>query len=444
MSRQRDAPSALRVLAVSDSDSYLKWTVGLLADGTIPWETEIAILRTAITPSKDQRSAALFGRGDLREPQVLGLARLITRTIRERPDVLFLACTGPVVEVITRLIDRALPADARPLYITGLPGLCWPADPKAWGYRLAADVMLTHSERERESFAELGRQLGASAELAVVQLPSLRPDPTPYSSYPASQHRDRVVFAAQAKVPVSRADREKILLHLDRLGGARPELRPVVKLRARAGEFQTHLERLPYDELWEDLLARGEVTRGRIAFETGSMAEQWPTARALVTVSSTAALEAIAADIPVLVLGDFGVNREMLNMTFIGSGCIGRLQDLGEGRFFQPDARWRSRNYFHIGGREWIDLVEQLAARPRVRRKVPPTNSIKVRSLTWRLLLPSWGTPAIRWVRRQQRATLGLVLHRRAEPVDASAQGANHPPDSSAAPHRTPSRGATR
>ncbi len=438
--RKKTGP--LRVLAVADSDSYLKWAVGLLADGANPWQAEIVVLRSAITPSAEQRTAALYGRADIPQPPVLGLSKLMTRIIRERPDVLFLASTGPVVEVVMRLVNRALPLPERPLYVTGMPGLYWPADPKAWSYRLAADLLLTHSERERESFAELGQQLGASTEVAVVQLPSLRSDPTPFTSYPASQHRDRVVFAAQAKVPVTREEREKILIHLDQLAGARPELRPVVKLRARAGEFQTHVERLPYDKLWADLVDRGEVTRGRVAFETGPMAEQWPSARALVTVSSTAALEAIGAKIPVLILGDFGVNTEMLNMTFIGSGCIGRLGDLAEGRFFNPDARWRSRNYFQPEGRAWQDLVEQLAAQPRIHRRAALSNPMKVRSLTWRLLLPSWGTPAIRWVRKQQRAALGLFRNRPAEPVDPPAQGSQYPTDPGASAQPALSRGS--
>ena len=66
-----------------------------------------------------------------------------------------------------------------------------------------------------------------------------------------------------------------------------------VKLRAWAGEPQTHLEQYPFDTLWGELVASRAVAGHELEFCTGSMAEQLVPGTAMVTVSSTAALEAI-------------------------------------------------------------------------------------------------------------------------------------------------------
>jgi Putative glycosyltransferase (DUF6716) len=87
------------------------------------------------------------------------------------------------------------------------------------------------------------------------------------------------------------------------------------------------------------------------------------TARGLVTVSSTAALEAIAMDRPILIISDFGVSAEMINLVFERSGCVGTLDDLRSGRLFRPDPGWLEANYFHRAEEnDWLDRLMQLLA----------------------------------------------------------------------------------
>src|SRR5699024_9560846 len=149
----------------------------------------------------------------------------------------------------------------------------------------------------------------------------------------------RVVFAPQAKMPVTRAHREQILHALARLAADQPDVDVVVKVRGLAGEAQTHHEAFPFDVLLADLVAAGDVPSGAVRVATGPLADQLGPGSALVTVSSTAALESLAAGIPTLVLEDFGVNERMLNAVFLGSGCLGTLDDLAAGRFGVPDPR---------------------------------------------------------------------------------------------------------
>ena len=96
------------------------------------------------------------------------------------------------------------------------------------------------------------------------------------------------------------------------------------------------------------------------------------TARGFVTVSSTAALEAMAMNRPTLIISDFGVSAEMINLVFEGSGCLGTLDDLRSGRLCQPDLRWLEANYFHAPEENnWLELLTQLLAM-RAAGQLPP------------------------------------------------------------------------
>ena len=86
-------------------------------------------------------------------------------------------------------------------------------------------------------------------------------------------------------------------------------------------------------------------------------------ASGLITVSSTAAIEAVALGRPVLALDDFGVGPKLINTVFIDSGLFGDSIDLVEGRFKHPDATWLDENYFHgESNDDWAAQVCQLLA----------------------------------------------------------------------------------
>ncbi|GAA2392630.1 hypothetical protein GCM10010404_57370 [Nonomuraea africana] len=341
----------MKVLALADSDSYLKWAASLLDDLPPDCVTELAVVRTPITPSAEQIAAAVAGTRSATVP-VLS-ARALRRTAdRLRPDAILVACTGPVVDVlVAEVFDGLRP---RPVFVTGLPGISVPATEKAWLYRSGCDLFVVHSGREVAEFGELATELGGGGAVGLARLPFLR-------DVPAVEGGDRVVFATQAKVPKRREDRESILRALDRLAVARPDLDVVVKLRALEDERQTHNERYHYERLWRELGLRGPVR-----FAAGPMHEHLAGAAGFVTVSSTAALEAIAQDVPLLVLSDFGVSAEMINLAFEGSGVLGTLDDLADGAFMTPSPEWCAENYFHPPGRsDWVGLLTALVIGPR-------------------------------------------------------------------------------
>jgi len=386
------------ILAVADSDSYVKWAAATLDRlGSIP-RRELVVLRTPIRPDDAQTTAAVAGTAwDGRvvdDHSLLGLAARLRRT---RPDAVLVATTGPAAEALVRMI-AGLPY--RPVVVSGLPGMSIPATERALRFRAGVDVFVVHSRHERDAFALAARAAGVDPVLAVNRLaflpsgadgPADRPDDTVALT--------RVVFAPQAKFPTSPDERRAVLRSLAALARARPDLEVVVKLRAVAGQVQTHDEPYPYDELWRGLRDDAPVT-----LVTGPLAAHLTPGTALVTVSSTALLEALAAGLRGLVLADFGVGDENLTTVYEGSGLLGTLRDLEAGRFFAPSPQWRAENYFHAEPDELPGVLARLGELPPV-RPGPPVGGRRAQARRYaRLALPGL---ALRGARRRSRGPGG-------------------------------------
>jgi hypothetical protein len=254
---------------------------------------------------------------------------------------------------VVRVVLRAIVASTRvrPVFVSGMPGISFPATKRALLYRSQVDLMVVHSKRERTEFSELAERMGLEQRFGLATLAFLS------GTRDHAGNGDAIVFATQAKVPRTRADRMSVLGWLSETAVRHPELRVVVKLRARGGEKQTHDERYPYDVLAAELPA----LPSNLAFETGPMADHLDAATALVTVSSTAALEAAARGIPTLVLDDFGVSARLINLVFDGSNLLGGSEDLIAARFHSADEGWLDANYFHSAAdADWLSRVAEL------------------------------------------------------------------------------------
>lgn len=380
-----------RIVAVADSDSYLKLACTTLSALGPEWERRVVLVRTPIEPTAEQIAAAAAGTCFAGQVITVLPRAALSYAVLDA-DIIFAAATGPVVsELFTKLL-RTKAARMRPsALVSALPGLAYPATAKGWAHRRSADAFIVHSRTEAREFSRLAEQeTGHRPDILVARLPFLKTGRVG-QQHPGSP--TTVVFAAQAKVPAQRAERVRILLALEEVSRLNPELRVVLKLRARAGEPQTHVEAHPYDELWDELVAGSDTTLGALEFATGPMERVLEPGSALLTVSSTAALEAIDRGLRVLVLTDFGLNDAMLNSVFRGSGLLGTLADLAALDFRFADREWLDENYFHApdgefaaalalyarkARRRWLNtsgaqlaLTRKIAFRQRVRTALP-------------------------------------------------------------------------
>ncbi len=336
----------LTCVCIADSDTRLKWTVRVaerivdrmveripgvdrcsivvvsLSAGAVPTEQQLA---------DHQVSAPHLVLGDDDLPALLADADVvIVNTVGSR---------------LSRIIGHgAALADEigrRPVVITGYAGLVYEKYVEGLVWRLGADVICCNSLHDLELFRSLAVSLGADPSPLVaagVAVAALDPGTT---SSPRPWPPERVVFAVQPDVPRRLDDRVYLLERLVSYARAHRDREVVVKLRSRLGELTTHREKHHYEQLYR----RHVVDRpANLRFEYGHMGTLLDTTDLLVTVSSTAAVEALARGVHVGIITDLGIGESMGNHLFIGSGLLVSMNDVDIDRRPVLDVAWAARN----------------------------------------------------------------------------------------------------
>jgi hypothetical protein len=343
----------MKFIAIADSDSYLKWAAAFLGAMGGVTERALILIETPVLPSDSQRRAALAVGGVSPEQLFcLPLTDALGVLRREQPDAVLIAVRGPVAAVLIRMIAE-LPD--RPVIVTGLPGISIPATRKALAFRRQADLFVLHSRREVREFTLMSREYGWTHRFALATLP--------FVEERTGATGTDLVFAAQAVVPRTLEERLRVLQLLIAAARARPEHRVVIKVRGLAGEPQTHDEQESYPEL----LGQFADIPANLVVSTAPMSAALDEAQGLMTVSSTAAIEAIARGIPVIALDVFGVTAKLINPVFEGSGLFGGETAVVRREFRHPEPAWLDDNYFHPVDDD--DVAVQLEALVAARRQ---------------------------------------------------------------------------
>ncbi|WP_445395385.1 DUF6716 putative glycosyltransferase [Streptomyces sp. LE64] len=320
-----------RVAVLADSDTRWKWgalTAHRLApDGRL----DGYLLRGRATPTDRQLREVGVPAASRTE---VTTAEFLAAMARAPHDVVVLALVGGGVQAVLHGLARAWRGrDRRPVVVTGYVGVVYEKLTDGLLLRHGADLVLANSRADAERFRAVYAGVGADpAAVVEVALPFL--DGAPY------RRRDpyTVVFAAQPSVPADRADRGYLLERLIRHARLHPDRRVLLKLRSRPGEHTTHVEESPYQKL-----VRGRATPDNLRLVYGHMGEVLDDADLLVTVSSTAALEALHRGVPTAVLTDLGVREALGNHHFVGSGCLTSWDRIDAGGAPVPDAGWVAR-----------------------------------------------------------------------------------------------------
>jgi len=348
----------VRIVAVADTDSYVKWAAALVSDPRI--DGELVVLDTELAVSDAQLAAAVSG-SDL--PVRRAGHEQLERAVRGA-DVVLVAARGPVARFVARTVGRMHP---RPVMVTGLPGISIPPTWLALHFRRECDLFVLHSRREVREFELLAAERGIDQRFALATLPFAR-------HTPEREGGTDLVFAAQAIVPRERRDRLRVARILVDAARADPSRRVVVKLRGRPGEHETHRE---FDS-YPDLLAGIGDAPENLVVSYAPMREALQSAEGLVTVSSTAAIEAAARGVPVIALDEFGVSPELINVVFTGSGLLRPAAEVVARRLGHPEPGWLADNYFHDAREDtWLREVRALVDR-RARGALAPRDAPRI------------------------------------------------------------------
>ncbi|MGW1002410.1 DUF6716 putative glycosyltransferase [Streptomyces sp. NPDC002520] len=328
------ATKSLRVAVLADSDTRWKWGA-LTAQRVAPSGAEMKLdgylLRGRATPTARQLQEVGVQADSLREVSGVEFLRAMSE---ESYDILVVALVGGGVQAMLHGLRHAWGSRPRPVVVTGYVGVVYEKLADGLLLRHGADLVLANSAHDADRFRAVYEGVGADASAVTeVALPFLGGEP-----YTGEHDPYTVVFAAQPSVPDSRRYRAYLLNRLIEHARRHPEREVLLKLRSKPGEHTTHIEELPYQKL-----VQGKDVPANFQLVYGHMGEVLDRTDLLVTVSSTAALEALHRRIPTVVLTDLGVREVLGNHHFTGSGCLASWDQLDAGHRPAPDEEWVAR-----------------------------------------------------------------------------------------------------
>jgi len=360
------------VHVVADSDTRWKWGAAL-ADRLSPVPPSIHghLLQGRATPN-DQQLADVGARAD--SVRRVGIAQLLADLRETDAEVVVLSCVGGTIQSLLQGLARVWAGRAhRPIVVTGYVGVVYERLVDGLLLRAGADVVLANSASDARRFRDVFAAVGVDPD-SVVQtaLPFLGGEPHD----PTAAGRTRpftVTFVAQPSVPATREERRYALGEAVAHALAHPDRHVIVKLRGRLGEQTTHVERHHYaDLLSTDHLPVDEIPLN-VEIAYGQMADVLDRTDLCVTVSSTAALEAMHRDIPTAILTDFGVRESLGNHVFLPSGALTSWSALHAGDVPKTDPDWAADNgvrdpapYDAVQAR-LAELVAERDSRPALR-----------------------------------------------------------------------------
>lgn len=345
----------LTMALVADTDSRWKW-----AKATARKIGEADLHHLLIDgpgrPNERQLREAGIEPSTVTATTISGLAEALAATGAE---VAIVALPGGACQAVLHAL-AAHPTTDRPVVITGYVGVVYEKIVEGLLLRAGSDIIIANSPHDARQFRSLLSDYGADPAAVVESpLPYLVSTPRPART---AEHPYTVTFAAQPSVPATRRERAYVVQRLVQHARLHPERAVILKLRSLPGERVTHPDPFPYPSLLKQV---GELP-GNFSLVGGPMAEVLARTDLLLTVSSTAAVEAIHAGIPTGILTDFGIGDHLGTPFYAGSGCLTCFTAIDEGVAPSASTAWAQDN--GVGAPDHQELrsrvLTALAARP--------------------------------------------------------------------------------
>ena len=330
----------------------MSWDVEVVADSDSRWKWGATVAQRLSSDSANIHATLLLGRSCPTERQMsdigitatsirrVGSADAVEHLKHSTAQVVVLACVGGGVQTMLHALSKAWAGRIqRPVVVTGYVGLVYERVMDGLLARAGADLVLANSARDADTFRAIFTDAGADpSSIVQTALPFL--SGAPYDPSRVGQNRPfTLTFVAQPGVPHTKGDRRYAVEQAVAYARKYTDRHVVFKLRGRPGERTTHVEPYHYTSLVEP-----ESLPRNFEFAYGPMDEVLDRTDLCVTVSSTAAVEAMHRGIPTGILVDFGVREHLGNQLFLGSGAMTSWHELLAGSIPSPDATWLARN----------------------------------------------------------------------------------------------------
>lgn len=347
----------MRVICVADSDSRLKWARSLARRLESVAGGIAANVLVSGSATLSERQVQELGLDE--HPLVLTVDEIAQRAAADDAAVVVACLPGGRLVGLRMAAGRTFGEHVRrPVFVTGYAGVVYEKYAEGILWRSGYDLICVNSTADHEMFDTMLRGAGVPSDGLVRTGFAVLDGP------PRERLRDHhvgdigtITFAVQPDVPSAKREREYIIERLAGHARAHPDRRVIVKMRARPDEVTTHREVHHYEKIVDTSVAEAPAPNFEVVY--GPMAEVLDTTDVLLTVSSTAAVEAWARGIDAVIITDFGIAERYGNHHFLGCGALATFDDLDAGIVPRADPAWLEAN--GIGAD-----IEDIAERVRV------------------------------------------------------------------------------
>jgi hypothetical protein len=345
----------MRVICVADSDSRLKWTRALARRLEPIAGVIVANVLVSGSAMLSDRQVEELGLDE--HPLVLTVDEMAEHAAAEDAAVVVACLPGGRLVGLRMAAGRTFGEHVRrPVFVTGYAGVVYEKYAEGIMWRSGYDLICVNSTADHEMFDRMLRGARVPTDGLVRTGFAVLDGPQRERS---SDHRiddiGTITFAVQPDVPSVKREREYIIERLTGHARAYPERRVVVKMRARPDEITTHREVHHYEKIVNASVADAPVENLEVVY--GPMAEVLDTTDVLLTVSSTAAVEAWARGIDAVIITDFGIAERYGNHHFLGCGALATFDDLDAGIVPRADRDWLEANGI---GADTEDIAERV------------------------------------------------------------------------------------
>ena len=238
-------------------------------------------------------------------------------------------------------------------------------------YRHGADIVYVNNMRERHLVEAAFRSVGGGAtRILACQNPILMQGPLP--AEPSPQGRiSTVLFAVQTDIPKSKEERAYVARRLCEYAQRHPRRTVLIKPKHRIGEKSGHPQKYPYEEIFPKEAAQ-YGSPDNLLFTYQDMDVLLNEADLLVTISSTAALEALVRGRRAVAITDFGVKENIGNSYFLGANILASFDDLIEDRVPTAEPAWLREQMNAPTFVDSLGTIEQMVAQQAASRESLP------------------------------------------------------------------------
>ncbi|NKE48658.1 hypothetical protein HB662_28085 [Roseomonas frigidaquae] len=329
-----------RVAFLASFDSQLKWArmmSALLGDDFI---SEIIVIDVRENQISDEQTAEYLQNLSY---STYRMENLVRSDYLSDFDAVFVALNGAQIERFCILFLERLEGLAeqgrtrRPLIVTGYVGVVIEGHLGGILYRRLCDLILANGASDRALFVNALAVYAGDADRRIMDfglplIPELKP------VQPCVSPRT-ILFAGQPTVPSTQQERFYLLLRLVEYAHRHPDRKVIFKPRTRIGEDTFHREPHHYQKLYEKYIE--VATRpANLVFDYRPITELFEEVDLLVTISSTAAIEAYATGIPFIIVADFGIRDNYGTATFAKCGSVITFSQLMNDEIAAVDERW--------------------------------------------------------------------------------------------------------